>query len=60
VYLNNRTVAHHRTPFVDATDPARRRHLVRIYLREHGPRSYLGSEGLARLPQVRAAELAQH
>jgi hypothetical protein len=56
VYLNNRTVAHHRTPFVDVTDPTRRRHLVRIYLREHGPRSYLGAEGLARLPQVHAAQ----
>lgn len=55
VYLHNRTIAHHRTPFVDARDPARRRHLVRIYLREQGPRSYLGSEGLACPPQRAAA-----
>jgi hypothetical protein len=55
VYLHNRTIAHHRTPFVDAPDPARRRHLVRIYLRDRGPRSYLGTEGLARPPQASVA-----
>lgn len=46
VYVNNRAIAHHRTPFVDAADPNRRRHLVRIYMRDHGPRSYLGPAGM--------------
>jgi alpha-ketoglutarate-dependent taurine dioxygenase len=50
VYLNNRVVAHHRTPFVDFESPEQRRHLVRIYMRDHGPRSYLGAEGPARPP----------
>jgi len=50
VYANNRTVVHHRTPFADSLDPAQSRHLVRIYMRDHGPRSYLGEEGLARPP----------
>jgi alpha-ketoglutarate-dependent taurine dioxygenase len=50
VYVNNRMIAHQRTPFSDAADPAKRRHLVRIYMRDHGPRSYLGAEGAARPP----------
>jgi alpha-ketoglutarate-dependent taurine dioxygenase len=49
-YMNNRVVAHHRTAFVDADAPDMRRHLVRIYMRDQGPRSYLGDEGLARPP----------
>ena len=50
LYVNNRVVVHHRTPFVDDNAPAKRRHLVRIYMRDHGPRSYLGDEGLERPP----------
>lgn len=46
-YMNNRVVAHHRTAFIDADTPGMRRHLVRIYMRDKGPRSYLGDEGLA-------------
>jgi alpha-ketoglutarate-dependent taurine dioxygenase len=42
LYLNNRLIAHHRTPFVDAADPRQRRHLVRIYMRDDGLPSYLG------------------
>ena len=42
LYLNNRLIAHHRTPFVDARAAQRRRHLVRIYMREDGSRNYLG------------------
>jgi len=49
-FMNNRTVAHHRTAFIDADAPASRRHLVRIYMRDEGPRSYLGKEGLTRPP----------
>ncbi len=50
VYVNNRVVVHHRTPFADFETPEKRRHLVRIYMRDHGPRSYLGAEGLTRPP----------
>jgi alpha-ketoglutarate-dependent taurine dioxygenase len=49
-YMNNRVVAHHRTAFTDADAPGMRRHLVRIYMRDKGPRSYLGDEGLAGPP----------
>ena len=48
VYMNNRLIAHTRTPFVDHEDAARRRHLVRIYMRDHGPRFYLGDEATPR------------
>ena len=47
VWMHNRPLAHHRTRFPDAADPALRRHLARIYLRDHGPRRYLGDEGEA-------------
>jgi alpha-ketoglutarate-dependent taurine dioxygenase len=52
VFVNNRVVVHHRTPFIDAEEPQDRRHLVRIYMRDQGPRSYLGAEGRARPPAV--------
>lgn len=50
LYVNNRVVVHHRTPFVDHESRDARRHLVRIYMRDHGPRSYLGDEGMSRPP----------
>jgi alpha-ketoglutarate-dependent taurine dioxygenase len=40
--LNNRRIGHRRTGFTDAQDPARKRHMVRIWLRDHGRRFYLG------------------
>lgn len=40
--VNNRRLGHRRTAFVDAQDPAKKRHLVRIWLRDDGRRSYLG------------------
>ena len=60
VYLHNRTIAHHRTPFIDADEPARRRHLVRIYLRDRGPRSYLGTEGLTHAPRASSQAAPEH
>jgi alpha-ketoglutarate-dependent taurine dioxygenase len=47
VYMNNRLIAHRRTPFSDSSEADRRRHLVRIYMRDHGPRHYLGDETVA-------------
>ena len=39
-YLNNRLFAHSRTPFRDADDPARKRHLIRLWNRDEGRRSF--------------------
>lgn len=40
--VNNRRLGHRRTGFVDWPDEDRRRHLVRIWLRNDGQRSYHG------------------
>ena len=41
-YCNNFETGHSRTEFEDHQDPALRRHLVRIWLRDHGLRAYRG------------------
>jgi Taurine catabolism dioxygenase TauD, TfdA family len=41
-YVHNRAVGHSRTAFTDHDEPDRRRHLVRLWLRDHGHRSYPG------------------
>jgi alpha-ketoglutarate-dependent taurine dioxygenase len=41
-YINNARVAHRRTAFEDDDEPDRKRHLVRIFLRNEGRRSYMG------------------
>ena len=41
-YLHNGRCAHQRNAYVDFDDPDRRRHLVRIFLRDEGARSYMG------------------
>ena len=41
-FLNNARVAHRRTAFTDHDDPALKRHLSRIFLRDEGRRSYMG------------------
>lgn len=41
-YLNNVNTAHYRSDFVDHDDPARKRHLVRTWHREHGRPVYDG------------------
>jgi alpha-ketoglutarate-dependent taurine dioxygenase len=41
-YLDNREVAHFRSQFEDHPDPERRRHLVRLWLRDRGRRFYNG------------------
>jgi alpha-ketoglutarate-dependent taurine dioxygenase len=41
-FVDNRTLGHSRTEFEDWPDPERRRHLVRIWLRDHGRRAYTG------------------
>lgn len=41
-FCNNLETGHSRTEFQDHEDPARRRHLVRIWLRDHGLRAYRG------------------
>ena len=40
--VNNRTALHSRRDFIDAADGPRRRHLVRLWLRHDGSRSYTG------------------
>jgi alpha-ketoglutarate-dependent taurine dioxygenase len=39
-YLNNREFAHSRTDFQDAPEPALRRHLIRVWTREDGGRTF--------------------
>lgn len=41
-YVNNRATGHARTEFVDHSEPERRRHLVRLWLRDGGRRGYRG------------------
>lgn len=41
-FTNNRAVGHSRTAFDDHPEPERRRHLVRLWLRNHGRRAYPG------------------
>lgn len=41
-YTMNWRTAHSRTGFVDYDEPDRRRHLVRMFLRDHGARTYNG------------------
>ena len=41
-FVHNRALGHSRTAFVDHPDPDRRRHLVRLWLRDHGRRAYPG------------------
>ena len=41
-FLNNWGCAHQRSDYVDHDDPAKRRHLVRIFLRDDGARGYMG------------------
>lgn len=41
-FVNNFKVAHCRTEYVDHDEPDRKRHLVRIFLRDEGRRSYMG------------------
>jgi alpha-ketoglutarate-dependent taurine dioxygenase len=40
--LHNRATGHSRTAFEDHPEPDRRRHLVRLWLRDHGRRAYPG------------------
>lgn len=41
-YVNNFRLAHLRTDYVDFDEPDLKRHLVRIFLRDFGRRSYMG------------------
>lgn len=41
-YVNNRATGHARTEFVDFDEPERKRHLVRLWLRDAGKRGYRG------------------
>lgn len=41
-FVNNRQIAHKRTAFRDWPEPERKRHLVRLWLRDRGRRSYNG------------------
>lgn len=40
--VNNRRLGHRRTAFTDSPNPSQKRHLVRIWLRDAGQRSYMG------------------
>ena len=41
-FVDNRTLGHSRTEFEDWVEPERRRHLVRLWLRDQGRRAYTG------------------
>jgi alpha-ketoglutarate-dependent taurine dioxygenase len=41
-FVDNRVLGHGRTAFIDDPDPGRRRHLVRLWLRDYGRRAYPG------------------
>jgi len=41
-FVDNRVLGHSRTAFVDHSEPDRKRHLVRLWLRDHGRRAYPG------------------
>ena len=41
-FVDNRALGHSRTAFVDYPDPAQKRHLVRLWLRDGGRRAYPG------------------
>ena len=41
-FVDNRVLGHARTEFEDYPEPERRRHLVRLWLRDHGRRAYPG------------------
>src|SRR5258708_1565034 len=43
-FVNNRATAHARTEFIDHPEPDRKRHLVRLWLRDAGRRRYRGQE----------------
>lgn len=41
-FVHNRALGHSRTAFVDHSEPDQKRHLVRLWLRDHGRRAYSG------------------
>jgi alpha-ketoglutarate-dependent taurine dioxygenase len=41
-FVNNRATGHGRTEFLDFPEPERKRHLVRLWLRDQGKRGYCG------------------
>jgi alpha-ketoglutarate-dependent taurine dioxygenase len=41
-FVHNRALGHSRTAFVDYPEPDRKRHLVRLWMRDHGRRAYPG------------------
>jgi alpha-ketoglutarate-dependent taurine dioxygenase len=41
-FVHNRVIGHCRTAFVDHPEPDRKRHLVRLWMRDHGRRAYPG------------------
>lgn len=41
-FVNNFKMAHLRTDYVDYDEPEKKRHLIRIFLRDYGKRSYMG------------------
>ncbi len=41
-FVDNRTLGHSRTEYEDWPEPEKRRHLIRLWLRDHGRRAYTG------------------
>jgi hypothetical protein len=41
-FVDNRTLGHSRTEFEDHPEPEKKRHLIRLWLRDHGRRAYPG------------------
>jgi alpha-ketoglutarate-dependent taurine dioxygenase len=41
-FVHNRALGHSRTAFEDHAEPGRRRHLIRLWLRDRGRQAYAG------------------
>jgi hypothetical protein len=41
-FVDNRTLGHSRTEYEDWPEPEKKRHLIRLWLRDHGRRAYPG------------------
>jgi hypothetical protein len=41
-FVDNRALGHSRTEYLDYPEPERKRHLIRLWMRDHGRRAYPG------------------
>ena len=58
-YVNNRATGHARTEFVDHPEPERKRHLVRLWLRDAGGAAIAAEDGTSAPPAKRLDRINQ-